>query len=342
MRLKTPYFFFSDSGGLERSESMMDQIRPISAYETFLRDSGLREGASQPIFLPGVRSLNKLTMSRHKSSLRTDVLQFSNMKNNFVTLSTGSGNLFRFKLQLLSYSVAFHLLGFLSFSSDEFCVIKQIDTHSNRFHGELYSDPLALKRRNVPELTSAFWTSFSQQLLSIQLHLLGAFYKLCIKHDFCRGALARLSLFERSLNAYTESHGVSVTSAALSMTHSRLMVQKGFEMSLYLQNRLFMDFDNSATSNRPPILDQLRRDKDKSKLLLDDFGKIGQGDDLHIRKGTGSVGFKSSMRKATLSLSKRGTQTLVAIKEKPESAPIEFEQKHQDFLQFIHDYYVTK
>ena len=59
IRIKTPLFF----GCSTRSESMINQIRPISSYETFLHDSTIRETSSQPMFLPGIKSTRKLTVS---------------------------------------------------------------------------------------------------------------------------------------------------------------------------------------------------------------------------------------------------------------------------------------
>ena len=338
IRLKTPLFFGSSSS---RTESMISQIRPISPYEVFLQDSTIRETSNQPMFLPGIKSTRKLTVSGRKTSMKTEILQFSNMKNNFVSSVSNSGNLFKFKLQQLSSKIAFYLLGFLVYSSDDFSVVKKIKNHSHGFSSDIYSNPLSQDEHHSLELTSQFWTSFSNQLVDIQLHLLGAFYKICSKPESLRENLVRLSLFERSFNAYTESHGLSVVSASFSLKHSRIMLQKAFEKSLYLQNIHFMEFDKSSTPNRPPILDQLRRHKDKSKLLLDDFSKLGQGDNMHILKGTGSVGFKSSMRKATLSLNK-GRKTLNTINERSEIEPSQAEANHQKYLSFIQDYYINK
>jgi hypothetical protein len=275
--------------------------------------------------------------------MKTDILQFSNIKNNFVTSMSTTGNLFKFKLEQLSTQIAFYLLGSLSYSSDTFSVRTHIEKYSTQYQGEIFSESQSFEPSDIPNLSDNFWASFSEHLVHIQLHLLGAYFKVCMKPEALRSASMLLDLFDSSLNAYTESHGLSLFDSKPSVFFSKVVLQKSFEMSLYQQNLLFMDFDNSTLSNRPTVLDQLRRHKEKTKLILEDFGKLGQADDVYVRKGTGSVGgSKFSLRKSNFHKPRHGTPSLKIIHEKTESEPSEFESNHHKFLKFIHDYYVNK
>lgn len=340
IRLKTTNFFNPDSSvsGL----TMISQIRCISPFEVFLHDFDLKEAPSQPSFFPGVRSVRKLTVSGRKSSVKTDILQFSNMKNNLVSSMTNSGNLFKFQLEQLATEIGFHLLGFLVYSSDFFSIDQHIKKYLSPVNGDIFTESVTSKPDSMLTMNRDFWAFFSQQIVNIQLHLLGSYFKVCAKPESLREGLMLSRLLRNSPNAYIESHGLSVVSSLLSLFHTKLFLQKSFEMSTYLHNLVFQSFDNSSATDRPPIMDQLRRHKEKAKLLLEDFGKLSQGEDVAFRKGTGSLGFKSSLRKSNFGKTLAGSQTLKPVRERDEDEPSEPEKNHREYLKFIHDYYVNK
>lgn len=118
----------------KRLQSMIDFIRPISGYEMLLKESKIREKPGKSLFMPAINSAQKFSSTRRKASARTDILQFSNFKNQFVHSVRFSEDLFRLKLDLLSFQISFNLSCFLSQSSEVFSPSDFIPDHTNQVY----------------------------------------------------------------------------------------------------------------------------------------------------------------------------------------------------------------
>ena len=183
--------------------------------------------------------------------------------------------------------------------------------------------------------------NFSQQLLDMQLFLLGALHKFVSSLDSIRENLLRLTILEGALETYVKTNGVSVNSDILSIRKYQTLLKKSFEMSLYTQNKFFMEFDRSNCQQKPFVSEQLKRHKEKTKILMEDFKKLSQGTEITGRLFTGSAKIKPSMKKSQFSRPD-GARTMRTIKEEievPEEGP---DANHRMFMTFIHDYYVPK
>lgn len=132
----------------------------------------------------------------------------------------------------------------------------------------------------------------------------------------------KLRILESSPEAYASTHGCNVSREILPVEKYITLLKKSFEMSLYVQNVFFMIYDGSEVSQRPEQTENMRRHKEKSRILLEDFSRLGSTGGL-IGGGTGSVRLKSS---------RFTSQPMKVIQE-------EDTVDSSEFIGFIHNYY---
>lgn len=178
--------------------------------------------------------------------------------------------------------------------------------------------------KQLTRFTPWFWKDFSQQIVSLQLFILSSLNKLNSEPESLRENHLKLRIFETSAETYASTHGCNVTKELLPLEQYTAMLKKSFEMSLFLQNVFFLIYDSSEVSQRPDQTDNMRRHKEKSRILLEDFSRLASSN--LPAPGSGSVRFKSS---------RFSSQLMKPIQEEntPGSA---------DFINFINNYYVDQ
>jgi hypothetical protein len=231
--------------------AVSDRFNPITRFEGQLQGVILKS-ISHTVPLKPQGSIMKSTYDP-KTSLHSELNRFKDFKNVFLTQSSHSSNLFAFKLEnLVSESIFSAGLAIAS-------MMEAADFE------EVYMDP----SNNL--FGDLFFRNFNHTLIDIQLFLLYAYQKLSIYPDTYKDGCIHMQMMTTSAEAKIQTRGVSSLGAIYALPEMKNIVRKAFEMSFYLQTLSFQIFDSVEIQNKHFYTDELKKQQEKSRMLLQDF-----------------------------------------------------------------------
>lgn len=231
--------------------TVANRFQPVSKFEQQLQTIVLKYGG-QSLHNKPTSSIMKSTYDP-KASLNSELHQFREMKAAYMTHIGLNSTLFAFKLENLATESIFSLCGALSNMMGFVNFSELVYDVGDKF------------------LNRLFFKDFNQSLTSIQMYAYYAYSKLTSRPETYKDGCVHLQVLADSTEARYQTKGISSLSCIFALTEMKNMVRKEFEMTYFLQNLSFQIFDSIDVPDKFRLSDELRKQKEKSWIMLQEF-----------------------------------------------------------------------